>query len=152
MATTKASNNSEANGIVGIHRLVRYGLFAVIVTSIVNVLVLAIGLATFEFPSEFVGGQFGPLALGPVVVNSAVAAIGATLVYGVISRYAAKPNRTFVIIAGVILVLSFGMFLAPDISDAPPRVFVLLAVMHVTAAAAIVSVLTRTTSSEAELQ
>ncbi|MFB9808048.1 DUF6069 family protein [Haladaptatus pallidirubidus] len=106
--------------------------------------------AIVEFPAEFVGGAFGPLAVGPVVVNSAVAAIGATLVYGVVTRYAARPNRTFTIIAGAALVLSFTTFLAPDLSGAPPRVFAILAVMHVTAAVTIVAVLTQATNQEAE--
>lgn len=150
MASTKATNKSEATESVGRRRLVRYGLAAVIVASIANVLLLLLGLAVFEIPSEFVGGPFGPLAAGPVVVNSAVAAIGATLVYGVVSQYSGRPNRTFTIIAGVVLVLSFAMFLAPDLSGAPSRVFALLAVMHVTAAVTIVGVLTRAADREGE--
>ena len=96
-----------------------------------------------EYPSEFVGGTFGPLAAGPVFINSAAAAIGATVVYGLVTHYAARPNRTFVIIAAVALVVSFGMFLAPDIAGAPLRVFLTLGFMHVTAAVVIVGVLLR---------
>lgn len=150
MASTKAVNKSEVIRSVGVRRLVRYGLFAVIAASIVNVVVLLLGLGVFEFPSEFVGGPFGPLAVGPVVVNSAIAAIGATLVYGVIGRFSGRPNRTFTIIAGVVLVLSFAMFLAPDLSGAPPSVFAILAVMHVTAAVTIVGILTRAMAQEGE--
>lgn len=150
MAATTATNESESSSSVGASRLVKFGLFALLVVSIVNVLVLFIGLATVEFPAEFVGGPFGPLAVGPVVVNSAVAAIGATLVYGVVTRYFSRPNRTFTIIGGVVLVLSFAMFLTPDLSGAPPRVFATLAVMHVTGAVTIVGVLTRATNQEVE--
>lgn len=150
MASTKAVNKSEVTRSGDVRRLVKYGLFAVIAASVVNILVLLLGLGVFDFPSEFVGGPFGPLAVGPVVVNSAIAAIGATLVYGVISRYSRQPNRTFAIIAGVVLVLSFAMFLAPDLSGAPPSVFALLAVMHVTAAVTIIGVLTRATNQEGE--
>lgn len=138
-----AMTKSETSRSVGMYRLIKYGLATLLAVSIVNVLVLFAGLATVEFPFEFIGGPFGPLAVGPVVVNSAVAAIGATLVYGVVTRYSARPNRTFAIIAGVVLVLSFAMFLTPDLSGAPPRVFAMLAVMHVTAAVTIVGVLTR---------
>jgi hypothetical protein len=147
MASTQTVNKSEATRTVGLRRLVKYGLFAVLAASIVNILVLVISLAVVEFPADFVGGPFGPLAIGPVVINSAVAAVGATLVYGVITRYAARPNRTFVSIAAIALVLSFAMFLAPDIAGAPLRVFTVLAVMHVTAAIIIVGILTRTTTS-----
>ena len=152
MAAKNATTKAETNGFVGASRLIKYGITALLAASIVNVLVLFIGLAMVEFPSEFVGGPFGPLAVGPVVVNSAVAAIGATLVYGVVTRYSAQPNRTFAIIAGVALVLSFAMFLAPDLAGAPLRLFALLAVMHVTAAVTIVGVLTRATSQEVEPQ
>lgn len=52
-----------------------------------------------------------------------------------------KPRR----LMGGNRLLSFVMFLAPDPSGAPPRVFALLAVMHVTAVVVIVGVLTRAT-------
>lgn len=150
MVSTTTMNNTELSRSVGTFRLAKFGLLALLAVSIVNVLVLFIGLSIVEFPAEFVGGAFGPLAVWPVIMNSAVAAIGATLVYGVVTRYAARPNRTFTIIAGVALVLSFAMFLAPDMAGAPPRVFTTLAVMHVTAAVTIVAVLTRATNQEVE--
>ena len=148
MAANNATTKAEMNGFVGASRLVKFGIAALLAASIVNVLVLFIGLAVVDFPAEFVGGPFGPLAVGPVVINSAVAAIGATLVYGVVTRYAPRANRTFTIIAGAILILSFAMFLAPDLAGAPPRVFATLAVMHVTATVTIVGVLTRATTQE----
>lgn len=147
MASPKAVNKSEATRTVGPRRLVKYGLVAALAASIANILVLLTGLAVIEFPAEFVGGSFGPLAAGPVVVNSAGAAVGATLVYGVITRYTSRPNRTFVVVAAAALVLSFAMFLAPDLAGAPLRVFAVLAVMHVVAAVAIIGVLTRATTS-----
>lgn len=143
MASMRATNESEKNVAVGAHRLAQYGLLAVIAASVVNVCLLFIGLAVAEFPADFVGGPFGPLAVGPVVVNSAVAAVAATVVYGVITRYAARPNRTFAIVAGVALVLSFAMFLAPDIAGAPLALYTFLSVMHVAAAVVIVGVLIR---------
>lgn len=148
MASTNATIGSESNRSVGAHRLVKYGLGAALAASVANALVLFVGLAALEFPPEFVGGPFGPLAAGPVVANSVVAAAGATLVYALVVRYAARPNRTFVAVAGAALVLSFAMFLAPDLAGAPPRLFGLLAVMHVTAAVVIVGVLTRATNAE----
>jgi hypothetical protein len=148
MASTNAMTKSEPSRSVGTYRLTKYGLFALLAVNIVNVLVLFVGLEMVEFPSDFVGGPFGPLAVGPVVVNSTVAAIGGVLAYGVISRYSARPNRTFTVIAGMVLVLSFVMFLAPDLSGAPPSVFAILAIMHVTAAVIIVGILTRVTDPE----
>lgn len=150
MVATITMNESESSSSVGTFRLVQFGLLALVVVSVVNVFVLSIGLALVAFPAEFVGGPFGPLAVGPVVINSAIAAIGATLVYSVVTRYAVRPNRTFTIIAGAVLVLSFAMFLAPDLAGAPSRVFAILTVMHVTTAVIIVGILTRSTTQEGE--
>lgn len=148
MASTNASNEPKTESPIGASRLVKYGIGALIAASVANTLVLFVSLSLAEFPPAYVGGPFGPLAVGPVVVNSAIAAIGATLVYGVIAGYASRPDRTFVAVAGLALVLSFGMFLAPDLAGAPPGVFAVLAVMHVVAAVVIVGVLTRAIGSE----
>lgn len=149
MASINASNESNATRGARVLLLVKYGLVAVGVTCVVNLAVLFGSLAAIDPPPEFVGGPFGPLALGPVIVNSGIAAVGATIVYGVVGRYARRPNRTFGIVAGVALVLSFAMFLAPDIAGAPLTVFAVLGVMHVAAAVVIVGVLTRATELEA---
>lgn len=140
---TEAIQSNEAEQTVTPARLVRYGFVAVVATCAVNVGVLFAGLAVYEFPSEFVGGTFGPLAVGPVLVNSGLAAVGATLVYGVLHRVTARPNRAFVVVAAGALVLSFGMFASPELADAPLSVFALLSVMHVAAAAVVVAVLLR---------
>lgn len=149
MASTNAMDDEATRGTVSAVRLSGFGLVALITVSIGNVLVLHVCLALLDYPSEFVGGQFGPLAVGPVVINSAAAAVGATVVYGIIARYSARPDRTFTYVAAAVLVLSFGMFLAPDLAGAPASVYGTLAVMHVTAAAGIVAVLTQVSESEA---
>jgi hypothetical protein len=136
MVTTVKTESTS----VGVNWLVRYGLFAVIAASVVNGIIRVIALALFGVSSEF-----GPLGGGPVIVTSAVGAIGATIVYGVISRYSPRPNRTFTIVAAVVLVLSFGSFLAPPpaLAGAPLTVFTTLGVMHVAAAITIIGVLTQ---------
>lgn len=142
MASNDATNDTVENRGVTTVRLAVYGSTALIAVCIVNVVVLSAGLALFEYPSEFVGGPFGPLAVGPVLVNSVVAAVGATVVYGIVARFSTRPNRTFTRTAAAVLVLSFGMFLTPDLAGAPLSVYGTLAVMHVTAAVVIVGVLT----------
>lgn len=148
MASIHASNEAEVDDPISVRRLVQYGFFALVAVCLVNVLVLFVGLAVATFPAEFVGGPFGPLAVGPVVANSAIAAVGATLAYGVITHYASRPNRMFVIVAGVVLLLSFAMFLSPDIAGAPLAVYAFLGVMHVSAAVVIVGILIRAASPE----
>lgn len=125
-------------------RLLRAGLFAMGVASLANLGVMYFALAVMSFPDEFIGGTFGPLALGPVIVNSSVAAILATIVYGFIIRYSRRPDFHFIWVAGIALILSFAMFFSPEISHAPIRLFVVLGVMHVVAAVAIVGVLLKT--------
>ena len=139
MATTV---ETESSGSIGVNRLVRYGLFAVIAASVVNAVIRVVALALFDVPAEF---ELFPLGWGPVMVTSAVGAVGATIVYGMISRYSHRPNWTFTIVAAVVLVLSFGTILSPPpaLAGAPLTVFTMLGAMHVAAAVAIVGVLTR---------
>lgn len=148
MASNDAINETVENRGVTVVRLAGYGFTALVAVCIVNVVVLSAGLALFEYPSEFVGGPFGPLAVGPVLVNSMVAAVGATIVYGFVARFSTRPNRTFTRTAAAVLILSFGMFLAPDLAGAPLSVYGTLAVMHVTAAIVIVGVLTHGSDTE----
>ena len=138
MATTTDTESPEH---INANHPFRSGLLAVLAAATVNALVRVIALAVTDFPAEFF-----PLPLGwvPVLVSSAVGAIGATLVYSVVARYAARPNRTFTIIAVIVLILSFGNLLTPALTGAPTAIFVVLGVMHVTATIAIVAVLTRT--------
>lgn len=148
MASIEATNEPKSDLAIGARRLVRYGLYAAITAIVVNLAVLFIGLEIADFPADYVGGPFGPLAIGPVIINTTIAAIGATVIFGIIARYSANPARTFVIAAGIALVLSFAMFLAPDLAGAPMGVFAFLAVMHITAAVSIVGVLLRATKSD----
>jgi hypothetical protein len=125
---------------VGMNRLVKYGLFAVIAASVTNAIVGVIAVAVFGVPDGF-----GGLGWGPIVVSSALGAVVATGVYGLIARYSTRPNRTFTIVSAVVLLLSYLPFGRPPpaLAGASQSVFVTLGVMHVTAAVAIVGVLTR---------
>lgn len=147
MATTV---DTESPTHVGVNRLVKYGLLAVIVASVVNALARMAAFAAFDIPAEF---ALFPLGWGPVIASSAIGAIGATVVYGLLSRFVKRPNRTFTIIAAATLLLSLAgplsMYLAPPgVPGFPSSVLVTLAVMHVIAAAAIVSVLTQALQSD----
>lgn len=140
MSSMTTAVDAEASTRVGANRLIKYGLFAVIAASVVNALFRVIALAVVDIPAAYFPL---PLGWGPVLASSAIGAVGATVVYGVITRYATRPNRTFTIVAAVVLVLSFGNLLTPALAGAPLAVYAILAVMHVTAAVAIVAVLTR---------
>lgn len=133
---------------IGAKRLATYGLLAVLLASAVNGLVRVIALTAAGVPLVF------PLAWGPVIASSAIGAMSAALVYGVIMRASTRPNRTFTMIAAIVLMLSFAgplnVYLSPppELAGTPWSVYATLGVMHMTAAAIIVGVLTRAINSE----
>lgn len=126
------------------NRLVKYGLLTVLVAVVANALVRMIALSV----SPVLAG-FWPLGWGAVIVSTGLTAGGATIVYGGITRFSNRPNRTFTIIAAVVLILSFGEFVAPPpvLAAAPASVLAALAVMHVIVAVVSVGVLTRAASN-----
>jgi hypothetical protein len=90
----------------------------------------------FDIPPDF-----QPLTLGPVIVSSIVGALGATIVFAVLGRFARRPIRLFRIIAVVVLLLSF---LNPVValSDASLQMILTLEFMHAVVAAISVGLLT----------
>lgn len=143
---------SDVSSSVRATRLATYGLLAAILAIAVNGLVRAAALRVGGVPVVL------PLEWEPVIISSVVGAIGATLVYGVIASISTRPNRTFMIVAAIVLLLSFAgpvnAYLSPPpgmgLANAPWTVFATLSVMHVTGALAIVAVLTRATDSPVE--
>lgn len=144
MALDTATTDSMPSSEAGRYRVVTHGTVALILATVTNLVVLAGGSTLIEYPSEFTGSPFGPLAVTPVVINSTVAVLGATIVFAVVNRYANRPARTFTVLASAALIASFGMFLTPNLSGAPASVFGTLAVMHVTTAVIAVWILLRT--------
>jgi hypothetical protein len=130
----------ESTTRVGINRLVKYGLLTMFVAVVANALIRMITLSVSTVPANF-----WPLGLGAVIISTVLTVSGATIVYGGITRFSTRPNRTFTIIAAVVLLLSFGSFVAPPsvLAAAPTSVLAALAVMHVIVAVVSVGVLTR---------
>ncbi len=129
---------------VGVNHLVKYGLLTVLVAVVANALVRLTAISFIAVP---VG--FWPLGWGAVIVSTVLTAVGATIVYGAISHFSTRPNQIFTVIAAVVLVLSFGSFVAPapPLVDAPLSVRPPLAVMHVVVAVVSVAILTRATGT-----
>lgn len=115
------------------------GGIALALSLVVNGLIVGIITATDAVQS------FQPLAFPPVLFLSAVGAVGATIVYGLLQWRSARPNRLFAVITGVVLLLSF----VPDVTFLPGRPgattagILVLMVMHVTVAGICYAVLTR---------
>ena len=123
---------------LGTGSLVRRGALAAVVASVANAALVLVVTSVGVAPG------FRPLAVPPVVLFTVLGVVGATAVYWLVRRRAANPDRTFVRVASVVLVLSFlpdvGL-LSADPAATVPGVVVLMA-MHVVAAAVSVAVLT----------
>ena len=81
------------------------------------------------------------LTLGPVVAASAIGAIGAAVVFGIIGRFSRRPVRVFRITALVVLLLSLVPIPLQGVAGPSAGALIL---MHVMAAAIVVGVLTAT--------
>jgi hypothetical protein len=151
MLSIATTAETESPTSVGMKRLAQYGLFAVFVAVAATALIRVVALAFVDIPVDFVPL---PLGWGPVIAISALGAIGATVVYGVITRVSQRPNRTFTIVATIVLVLSFipMLTLPPELAAAIAPVLPALAVMHVTVAAGSVGVLTRVSNAGASAE
>jgi len=118
--------------------LAKRGGVALVLSVVLNLLVLQAVLAP-----ELVQ-QFEPLNIGPVALFSALGAVGATVTYAVIDRLSDSTDRTFTIVALVVLFLSFVpdiLLLQGELAATLPAVVVLI-VMHVVAAVACIVSLT----------
>jgi hypothetical protein len=129
-----------------IHRFTKYGLLAVLISIIVNAILHVIAYQFIAIPADF-----WPLGWGTVITSTAITVIGATVVYWASTRISQRPNRTFVLIATLVLLLSFVSFIAPPpvLEEVPTSVSVVLAGMHVSVAVICVSILTRITDTTA---
>lgn len=134
--------------------LTRAALLAAVAASIANVIVLFVGKSLIAVPDTF-----KPLSIPPVILWSVLGTIGAALTYALVRRMTVNPNRIFVIVSVVVLVLSF----IPDyaIKDLPPGTMFggatmgaiyLLMFMHVVAAVIIVPMLLKLAAQPASNQ
>lgn len=138
MTTT---TETEAPTPVAVTRLATYGLFAIVIACVANALVRIVASTLFDVPAGF-----GPLEWAPVINTTVAGIVGATVVYGLLARVSNRPDRDFVGVALVVLLLSFVPLLVPPafLAEAPASVFVTLATMHVTTAIVAVGLLPRT--------
>lgn len=107
--------------------IVRRGLGVVVLSLVANGVLLLAVRTSGTIP------VFRPLSWGSVIVLTVIGAVGATLAFWTVVRFAADPVRTYRSLAVVFLFLSF----VPDVTLAPnfpgstiPGIVVLMA-MHV---------------------
>lgn len=143
MATTVSESTDSTAGVTTDRfttaAIARRGALAVALSAAGNALLLTAILASNAVP------PFMALAYGPVIFVSLLGALGATVVYALLARRVTNPDRTFVRIAAVALLLSVAPNVALFLSDPAVTLGVLLSLasMHVVAAVASVGALTR---------
>ena len=138
MSESATADAETEAGRISARELAKRGALAVGASLLANWLLLGAVLA------GNVVEPFDPLSFPPVTFLTAVGAVGATLVYGGLTRLVSNPDRVFLLVAAVVLVLSFVpdvALLEVDPGATVPGVVVLMA-MHVTVAVICVASLT----------
>jgi hypothetical protein len=113
----------------------RRGAVALVVSVLGVALVRALVGVLVSVPAGFTA-----LTWPPLVAVTAVSAIGATVVYAVLSRLGGDAERRFLGVAGAVLVLSYLplVTVAGTLPGATGTLLVVLGVLHVVAAVGIV--------------
>lgn len=114
---------------------------AAVAAAAANALVYVIGSALGAFPADIIIPAAGqPISIMPVVFSSIMGAVGAAVVFALISRFSANPIRSFRIIAAVVLLASLATPFS--IPNGTPLFYAMLLIMHITAGVIITVVLT----------
>ncbi|QCS41095.1 DUF6069 family protein [Natrinema versiforme] len=133
------TEDSSAVRTASLRDLTLSGAAALISSVLVNCLLV------FGTNTGGIAPELEALNYGPVTLFTALGVVGATVTYGILTRTVSNPNRTFVLVAAVVLLVS----LVPDFTVIPVEpggslvAGAILGAMHVTTAIICVGVLTR---------
>ena len=129
---------ASASRTLSLGDLVRLGAVALAVSLVVNWLIVFVATAGGVAP------ELEALNYGPVTFFTTLGVVGATVTYGLLARLSSSPDRLFLIVAAIVLILS----LVPDFTVIPTQpggslgAGAVLGLMHVTTAVVCVGVLT----------
>lgn len=114
------------------------GVLALLVSLVGNGALLGVVLAI-----EVVE-PFDPLSPIPVTLLTAAGVVGAAIVFGILTRRSDRPDRTFLLVAGIVLLVSFvpDLLILSEDPDATVGAVAVLMGMHVIVAASCVWALT----------
>jgi Family of unknown function (DUF6069) len=146
LSSSSSSPAPEAPRAVRWGRFALVGLGTVIAAVLANLLVYLIGSVVVGYDPQFI-----VLAnASGTILFTVVPAIVAVLLYAALMRFTSNPARIFTNIAIVVLVLSLipDLTYIPSVPGASSGQTAILMVMHVVAAAVIVSILTTQTRSQ----
>ncbi|MDG5775586.1 DUF6069 family protein [Haloarculaceae archaeon H-GB2-1] len=118
--------------------LLRRGVVALVLAVVANLVVTAVGRTAAIAP------EFPPLSYRPVALFTALGVVGAVVVYALLRRVTARPDRNFAVVAAVVLVVSLvpDVTFAPTLPGATTAGIGALMLMHVLTAVICVAVLT----------
>ena len=141
MSSIDASSSTSAQP-----RSVDWGRYALIAIGTV-IAAVAANLVVYVIGSAVVGYDPGFVVLatpGGTIIFTLVPAVVAVVVYALLLRFASNPERTFAILAAVVLVLSWipDLTYIPTVPGSSTAQTVVLMIMHVVAAVVIVGMLT----------
>ena len=129
-------NSFTGNERTARSRLLWVAPLAALVAAAANALVYIVAAATGAISSAFVIPGLGtPLTLGMVVGTTVLPALLAGVVFALLGRFTRRPVRNFVVLAAVLLALSFVTPLT--IAGAPLAMIATLELMHIVAAVVI---------------
>ena len=146
LSSSASSPAPEASRAVSWGRYALVGLGTVIAAVLANLLVYLIGSVVVGYDPQFV-----VLAnASGTILFTVVPAIVAVLLYAALIRFTSNPARIFTNIAIVVLILSLipDLTYIPSVPGASSGQTAILMVMHVVAAAVIVSILTTQTRAQ----
>lgn len=120
----------------------KIGIVAAIASAIGNLALMLVTISSLTVPASFM-----PLTPAPIILWSFIGAFGAVGVYALIRKMNDSPDKTFVIVSVVVLILSF----IPDVilvnvvegpfAGATTGAIIVLMIMHVISFAIVVPML-----------
>ncbi len=139
MTAIGTNRNMGIAGVPTRGRFALVGLTTTITAIVANALVYFAGRALISYDPEFIIFQ----NVSPTIIFTVFPAVIATLLYGFLRRFAARPERTFTIIAAAVLLASLvpDLTYIPSVEGASAGQTTILLLMHVVAAVVIVGML-----------
>ena len=141
MTAITSGNTDGTNGSATLGRFALVGLATTLAAAVANALVYFAGRAVVSYHPDFIIFE----NVSPTIIFTVFPAIIATVLYGLLRRFTSRPERTFTVIAVVVLVTSCipDVTYIPSVEGASAGQTTILLLMHVVAAVVIVGMLTR---------
>ncbi len=130
MATT--ASQLPVPGRISWKRILIWGAVALVSSTIINVIIFFIALATGALSATFVVPSLGsPITIGSVIAATIIGVLAGIIVFAILNRWSKHPQRLFSIIATAFLILS--LFSPATIPGASINMIIALIAMHIVA-------------------